>query len=972
MSRLTQSETLRVNPASRLTFTYKNKALTGLSGDTVATALYASGVRVFSRSIKYHRPRGLYSLDGESANSLLEIDGLANTPAETTYLVEGMQVKPQNVIGSPERDWMGVIDRFSPVMPAGFYYRLFHKPQKLWPRFQNVIRKAAGIGTLNPSRLPGRSEELFLNTEVCVLGGGPAGMCAALAAAEHGLRVALIEARPFLGGFYDWRQHRCEGISLHQRAVRIADDVNATPAIRVFKHASVAGIWGDNLVTAFQKSGPGDPFDERYIEIRAQSVVVATGASERPLIFEHNDRPGVMQASCAHRLARTYGLMPGQRAVFCVGDDQGLEAAVDLAELGMDIAAVADIRDDGHGREWVNALYDHHIPFMPGWAVQRVYGRHQACGVLLVSLGGPGRRRLDCDLVAASAGLSPNNGPLHTAGAEMSLEPHTYGFMPKKMPPGVFAAGRVMGYVDPESIEASGRLAGLEAAMATGVALAAEVKDAGAVVERATRVKGSKLVSVPGTGQGVHSFVCFDEDSTVKHIIQAARQGFDVPELAKRFTATGTGPSQGGIPGHNLPLLLAQLKEGRPPVVQPTTVRPPLTPAVLSSYAGPRHPMFKRTPLHRLQKETGALFHKVGVWKRARYFSRDSSSRVEIENVHKNVGLIDVSTLGKFRIFGPDARQALDRIYVGDMSRVKPHRLTYTAMVNDAGNLMDDGVVVKVSENDYYFTTSTGRAGQTVEWFRYHTRYEGWDYHLVNLTDAWGAVNLAGPNSREVLAGLTDADLSNHALPYMGYREILLKGLIPVRLLRVGFVGELGFEIHFPASWGEAVWEMLMEAGRSHEIKPFGLEAQNVLRLEKGHVIIGVDSEIRTTLHDLNLGFLWHRDKPEAKTVGAPALRFTEKQENRLKLVGFRMDDSFSTPGDGALIVSENAILGYVTTARYSALLKQSIGLALVEAPLANVGQKLNMYQADMGNARYTATVVNPPFHDPAGQRLRM
>ena len=380
--------------------------------------------------------------------------------------------------------------------------------------------------------------------------------------------------------------------------------------------------------------------------------------------------------------------------------------------------------------------------------------------------------------------------------------------------------------------------------------------------------------------------------------------------------------------------------------------------------------MVKRTPLHQQQHTAGGIFRRVGAWQRVRYFSEDPSCRDEIRAVRENVGLIDVSTLGKFRLFGPDAEKVLQRIYIGNMAAVRKDKVKYAAMCNEDGCLLDDGVVVQRGTNDYYFTTSTGRAGNTAEWIGFHTRYDGWVYHLVNLTDALGAVNLAGPRAREVLAEFADMDISNAAFPYLGYREFLLKGTIPVRVLRLGFVGELSFEIHMPASYAPTVWNLLMEAGQPYGIRPFGLEAQNCLRLEKGHVIIGQESEIRTTLHDLGLGSLWYRHKPDENTVGAVALRHTENQSDRLKLVGFKVENSGHAPKDGSVIV-DTTLRGHVCTARHSMAVGESIGLALVEDTLAKEGTRLEIMEDDGRDRRLYATVVPIPFYDPGGERVR-
>jgi sarcosine oxidase subunit alpha len=816
IGRLPASPTQRIDRGKTLSFTYEGKKFNGLCGDTVATALYAGGVRIFSRSIKYHRPRGLYSLDGECSNCLMEIDGLPNVRAETTLLREGMAVKAQNVAGSADLDLWGIMDKLDWAMPAGFYYRAFHKPYDMWPFFLRRIRQAAGIGRIDPNWEPGPREQLFLNSDVCVVGGGPAGISAALAAADYGMRVVLLEARPWLGGFYDWRIREYEpGLPLYKRAGEMAAQIDERPNVRLFTHTFVNGLWGDNLVTAFQVGGPDDPFEEQYIEIRAGSVVVATGTIERPLLFENNERPGVMQVGCAHRLARTFGLLPGKAAVFSVGQNLGLEAAVDLSDLGLKVLCVADCRIEGHDPELVEALSERKIPFRPGWAVSRAEEDRTLSEVLLTSLDGANKERFKSDLLVASAGRTPVNGILSLGQAKLAYDRFTNFFLPEEVPTGLHAAGRLLGYNDPAAIEASGRLAGVASAIDNGASAYKEHREAQERLARSQGpYRGSKHLLPTGNGDRNKSFVCFDEDATVKHIAQACQHGFDTPELAKRFTATGTGPGQGGIPGHNLPLVMSQFRGEEPEAVQPTTVRPPLVPTLMATYAGPKHDVFKRTPLHEVQERAGAVFRRVGVWKRARYFSEDLASRAEIARVHSGVGLIDVSTLGKFRIFGPDSYKALERVYVGDMTKVREDRVKYVAMCNEDGCLIDDGVVVKLAENDYYLTTSTGRAGATIEWFRFQTRYDGWEYHMVNQTDTLAAVNLAGPLAREVLQKLTDEDVSNEAFPFSGCRELRLALEIPVRVMRLGFVGELSYEIHVPASRAVSLWNRIIEAGQ--------------------------------------------------------------------------------------------------------------------------------------------------------------
>ncbi len=970
MNRLTQLPTLRIDPAEKRRLSYRGKTYEGLAGDTVATALFAGGVRVFARSLKYHRPRGLYSLDGECSNTCMDVDGVPNVRTENTLLKDGMAVMAQNVAGSADWDWLAFIDKLSAIMPAGFYYKTMHKPAAIWPVAMKQIRKAAGLGVISADyQMKGNYDERYLKAEVTVIGGGPAGMRAALAAAESGMRVVLLESRPHLGGCFDYRVTPTgDGTPLYQHARDLTEKVEQTANIRVFKHTAVVGSYTNNLITAFQVGGPDDAFSQRYVEIRSDSVVVATGCIERPLLFENNERPGVMQVGCAHRLARTYGLLPGKEAVFCVGHDLGLEAAVDLFDLGIKVHCVADARDDGQDPELLLALAQRRIPVLKGWVAAKAHGCKRVEKVTVVTLDGTVKRKFDCDLLVASAGLTPVAGAFILAGATMSYDSHTGYFLPTGLPDKMFPAGRLTGVNDPAAIEASGRLAGLQAASAAGADMGTAVSEAQtALAALPGPQRGCKLVTAPVKGK--KSFICFDEDTTIKNIKQAIDQGFDVPELIKRFTSAGTGPGQGGIPGHNLPLFVAKYTASiNTPI--PTTMRPPMVPTFIATYAGYNHHMFKRTPMHDDQIADGGVFRNIGVWQRARYFSEDFSCKEEILNVRNNVGMLDGSTLGKFRIHGPDALKALQRVYVSDMSKIKPGRIKYSAMCNDDGCVIDDGVVVKLGENDYYFTTSTGRAGQTVEWLRYHTRFDGWNFNLVNLTDAMGVINLSGPKARKVLEKVVDIDVSDEAFPFSGYKEFLIQESIAVRAMRLGFVGELSYELHVPASYMKTVWDMLKEAGAEFGIRNFGVEAQNVLRMEKCHIILGQESEQRTNLLDVGLEFLWDRTKSDAKTVGAVALRQAEKDPTRLKLVGIRMEDDNRPARDGALIV-DTKVRGYVATMRKSFTTGQAVGMALVESSLADIGTRLEIFEDECNGVRLYARVVKMPFYDPKGDRMK-
>jgi sarcosine oxidase subunit alpha len=935
--------TLRINPAQNIQFRYCGCPMQGVAGDTVATALYSHGVRIFSRSFKYHRPRGLYSMDGESSNCMVEINGIPNVKAEITRLQEGMDIRHQNVLGSAEWDWLAVSGWFDWAMHPGFYYKAFHKPWRLWPVFQNLLRHAAGLGKLREDPLSGAFENVFLNCDICVIGGGPAGLSAALAAADTGVRVVLIESRPHLGGFYDWRVAPTPwGEPFYVRGGELSSAVERHECIRVFQQTHLTGIFKDNLLTAVQSGNPDSAFTERYIEIRAGSVIVATGCGERPLLFEHNDRPGIMQCGCAHRLARTYGLLPGKRAVVNVCDDLMLEAAIDLADLGLEIEAVADIRSTDQNVGLAKAFGTRNIPFLKGWIASETRGKKGVKEVLLTDRGHTEKRWFRCDLFIGSAGQAPLNAPLLTAGGKVEWDREKGLSLPVEMPPKMYAAGRLLGWQDPRAIETSGRIAGLRAAEDCGQKLSKESSEAEKELKNFCREGMNEwVVRTPGLGR--KSFVCFDEDVSVVDIHRTSDEGYDTVELCKRYSTAGMGSSQGGIPGDNLPLVLAEHQGVLPGSFPPSRVRSPLRPTLLGTLVGKNYYHIKQTPLRAVQERLGGVFIRAGQWERVQYFGHDPSAREEILNVHTNVGLMDVSTLGKFRIVGKDALKILQRIYVSDLSKLEPMIPKYSALCNEDGCVIDDGLITKKEDNDYYVTTTSARASVTEEWFAYHSRFEEWDYHLYNLTDVLGAVNLAGPRATEVLARVMKDKPPEEKLPSIAYLETTFDHDMPVRLIRTGFVSELSWEIHAPASAMPALWQILWDAGVDLGIRPFGLEAQNVLRLERGHVIIGEDSELRTNLLDIGLGFLWDKGKRGTKTPGLPALWQTESQQDRLKLVGFRMEDPSQTPPGGSLIV-DTEVRGYVTSSRRSEWLNQSIGLALVDAPLAKTDFPLSIF----------------------------
>ncbi len=973
--RLTDLETLRIDPSRRVRFRFGLRAVKGFLGDSVATALYGNGVRIFSRSIKFRRPRGLYSLNGDCANCLMEIDGRPNETAETTLLGEGMRVRPQNVRFSLKRDPFGFMDRLDWAMPAGFHLRRFHKPFSLWPFFLKRIRRAAGIGRIAPDY---RSEELFdrqfLQTDVCVIGGGAAGMSAALAAAKSGVRVVLLESRPWLGGNFDHRTGEFESeVTLYKEARNLAAEIE-NASIRLLLRTVAVDLSGDGRVTAYRMGGEENLWDRRLINIRCRSLVAATGCTERPLLFEHNDRPGVMQVDCAYRLARTYGILPGTAGVFSVGHDEGLEAAASLHDLGMMVRAVADCRTEPDNPKLSAMLSERNIPYLPGWHAAEVKGKKGVEGVVLFSENGGRQQFFDCDLLVASAGLSPVGDPLLLAGSELDYDSRTGCYLPRSVPPGVHPAGRITGITYPGALEASGRLAGLRAAEECGASVDEALRESEAALQECPApTRGCP--ELPLSGKGRKSFVCFDMDVTVKHIRQSVDRGFDTAELAKRFTGAGTGPGQGGIPGHNLPLLIARFREEAPDHTRPTTVRPPMISTPIPVYGADRIRLSRVSPVHSLLKEAGAVWDDSTGWRQAAYFAFDPAAREGIDAVRHRVGIMDAAAQGKFRIFGPDAVHVLDRVLIGGMSALSMGRAKHSFMCNRFGCILYEAVTACRGKDDYLVITKPGKGREVYQWICLHAEKEDWNFQIADLTESLGAIRLSGPSARDLLQGITQSNVSNPAFPLMGFRRLSLwDGALAVQAVRTGAVGEITFDLFMPASLMAPAWEALTAAGGPFGIHPYGLAADTLLRLEKGRFHTERESDNRVTLPDAGLGRYWHRSRSGSETIGDVALSRTAEQSGRMKRVGFQMEPA---PNDGRLlkdgaVVVEDTIQGHVCLTRYSATLGEQIGTALVAEHLAEPGTILNLFEHDMDpDERRYARVVSLPFYDPDDSRMK-
>ena len=885
VTRLAQTPFELIDRSQAVRFTFGGKPVEAYAGDTIGSALYASGRRVFSRSFKYHRPRGLMCCSGHCANCQMTVDGEPNVRVCVEPVREGAVVKGQNFVGSFDRDLMQVTDKLGgPFTPPGFYYKTFIRPRRLWPLYEKMLRNAAGLGKLdrNGTERP-RIDVDHRHAEVLVIGGGEAGLVAAADAAGAGRHTILVEEGPDVGGalLADPQGHGRAG-ELAGAALEAGVEILAPAiAIGLFEYGFVPVAHGNQLV-----------------KIRAEHVVVATGIVEQPLLFPGNDLIGVMLPDGVRRLVNRFSITPAERAFVVTADDSGLAAAADLERAGVELAGVVDLRADQP----------------PNIEARGRKGRVEA-----VSVNGKLTR---CDLVVMSGSPQPNTKLLAQAGARVEYDARRGVFAPTDLPANVSAVGGAAGDV------------------------------------------GEPAVASPVLGYtGGKTFVCFCEDQTTKDLKYAISEGFDSIELSKRYTTVTMGPCQGRLCHVNSIRVYAKATGLDENAIGTTTARPPHTPITLGLLAGhPQEPV-KRTSLHHAHEAAGARMMWTGAWKRPHSYGPDAGA--EARHVHHAVGLIDVSTLGKLLVTGSDGGAFLDRVYPNRFSDLKAGRIRYGVLTGDAGRIMDDGTVARLDDETFYVTTTSTGADAVYQWFTWWNAVWQLDVRFAQLTGAVAAVNVAGPRARELMERVSSDDFSNEGLKYLDAHHVRVAG-VPSLALRIGFVGELGYELHFPSPHADHVWETLLEQGADLDTRPFGLEPQRILRLEKGHVIVGQDTDSESNLHEAAMPWLVKNDK-EFDWVGKWATQHAADRGLRTMLVGFESPTG-AIPVEGGQVVVDGVSAGRVTSVRRSDELDKVIGLAILPHELAVDGGRFDVRV----NGKTVAMRVHlGPFFDPEGARLR-
>ena len=974
-----------IDRSRKVTFTYEDEIIEARAGDTLASALYANGHRIFTRSLEYHRPRGLLCLSGRCPNCLMNVDGQPNVRTCTTPVVEGMTVKHQNAWPSLDRDLGSLIGKFASKLPVGFYYKGFIRPRWLWPLVQKFIRRVAGLGVVNKSlRSEGEYEHLNKHADIAILGGGPAGISAALEAAKLGFRVVLVDDQPTLGGSLRYRatvlsglDERSSGLRGFELASKLAGEVASKPNIEVLTESTCFGFYEGSFL--------GIARGKTMIRLRTEKTIISTGSFERPFIFGNNDLPGIFLGRGLSRLVNLYSVKPGNKVLVATNNSYGYEVANDMLKAGLEVVALVDARSEPErDRPEFESIRRGEVPILDSHLLTEAIGSKRVNGAIVGQVDASGRidpksrKTFECDVIALSIGYEPDNSLLYQGGCRIEFDEELAERVPSKMATDVYTCGEVTGIHDLRINLLQGEVAGMKAAldfrnsgvksrssatrnsMNFGKKEVSKRKILKQLVKQYRGTTRTRLVTTSPSQDGKR-IACICEDVTEEDLHTAIEEGFDDVETLKRYSTFSMGPCQGKMCSLVSASVCAGVKGLSMDNIGVTTSRPPSQPVRLGLLAGPPHIPEKLTPTHYKHLELNAEWMEVGEWKRPHHYS---TVEEEYKSVREKVGIIDVSTLGRFDVKGRDAGKFLDFVFGHIYSNMKVGKVRYAPVYAETGIILDDGVIARLGEDHYWITSSTGNADFAEQWLRWWEVQTKMCVHLTNITSGLAGINVAGPRARELLSTLVSTDLSPEAFPYMTYRAAEVSG-VPAMLLRIGFVGEASWEVHYPAEYGEYLWDTLLERGKSYGIAAVGVETMRVLSLEKRHFWPTLDTD--TTSDALEAGLEWAVKFEKADFIGRHYLLQTKKKGLKQKIIGFTIKGP-TIVSNGDVITHEGKPVGRVTTARYSYHLKKCVGMGWVPIELAGEGQSIRIIHE---KKVFEGELVSGAFYDAEGGRMR-
>ena len=995
MSGYRLSEGGRINRSRPVSFSYNGKTYQGYQGDTLASALLANGVNIVGRSFKYHRPRGIMAAGLDEPNAILQVGGGAHTipdlKATGVELYDGLSARCSYAWPSVDFDLLAPVSLLARFMPAGFYYKTMIWPN--WHVFEPAIRKAVGLGTHPKGSDPDTYDKRYVECDVLVVGGGPAGLAAAKAASRSGARVIVAELDSLWGGSLNNREMTIDGKPGLEWADSVVSELEAAEETTLLNRTMAFGYYDHNLVGLVEKLTDHQPLAERkgprqrLWKVRAEQVILATGAIERPLVFPNNDRPGVMLASAVETYVNRYGAAPGKRVLIATNNDSAYEVALSLKAAGLDVVAIADARVEPQG-EAVEKARKIGLSVLPGHTVTNVKGRKGVRGAELHAIDDNGsaipgnRHMIDCDLVITSGGWSPAVHLFSQSGGKLRFDEEIQAFVPNASRQSEVSVGAAVGEFILSSALRSAAESGVKAAAACGFDTdMPQLPEADNTPLGDIRPLWQVDVSTLNR-KGAMAWLDFQNDVKASDVKLAVRESFKSVEHVKRYTTLGMASDQGKTSNVNAIGVMGAAQGKQMADVGTTTFRPPYDPVTIGAFAGRRvgENLMPLKPLaaEMSHKKLGGLFDDLGRWNRPLCYPRAGESANdamirEVKTVRNGVGLFDASPLGKIEVYGPDAGAFLNMMYANNVKTLKPGQCRYGLMLNENGSVFDDGVCARLSENHFLVGTTSGHAGMIVGMFREWLKCELIHMNVVteDVTTDWAVVNINGPKSRDVLAKFdSDIDFSREAFPHMHFREGVLEG-VPCRVQRVSFSGELSYEISVPWQYGASLWDAMMTAGEAFDIAPVGADTINTLRLEKGFLHVGADTDGSTQPQDIGFGGAIAK-KQDDFAGRRSTMRPDSVRDDRRQLVGLEVIDSHDPLMAGAHIIDEGATpptksRGWVTSSALSPTLNKPVALAQIEGGNSRMGEEVVVF--DMGTTR-RARIVQSCSYDVKGERL--
>ncbi len=991
----------RIDRSQPVSFHYNGQQYQGYQGDTLASALLANGVDVIGRSFKYSRPRGIIGAGAEEPNAIMQLGAteatqIPNVRATQQELYNGLVCESTNGWPNVDKDLMGLLGKVGgSMMPPGFYYKTFMYPKSMWETYETYIRKAAGLGRSPLEFDPDRYETVNQHCDVLIVGAGPAGLTAALVAARAGARVMIADEQNEFGGSLLSSRECFDGKPATEWVSDVVAELSQYDDVMLLARSTVNGYHDHNFLTIHQRCSdhlsdraPKYVARQRLHRVRAKWVVLATGAIERPLVYGNNDVPGNMLCSAVSTYINRYAVVPGKKLVVMTTNDGGYQTALDWHRSGKPVAAVIDTRN-APSSSVIEQVKAEGINVVTGSAVIEVKGSKRVKAVKVAKIDALGSRaigkpyELDADTVATSGGWSPTVHLSCHTGSRPVWDDEAIGFVPGASRQNQLIAGAISGKYTTLDALSQGVTAGLSAIESLGLSKVEVVLPKLADFDQA---KPMALFHIPhplSTSKAPKQFVDFQNDVTAAGIELACREGFESIEHVKRYTAMGFGTDQGKLGNINGMAITAAALGQTIPDTGTTIFRPNYTPVTFGAIVGRNcNELFdpiRYTAMHEWHLKNGAKFEDVGQWKRPWYYpktgeSMQQSLNRECQAVRQSVGILDASTLGKIDIQGKDAREFIGRIYTNAWAKLGVGKCRYGLMCGEGGMVFDDGVTSCLGDNHFLMTTTTGGAAHVLEWLElYHqTEWPELEVYFNTVTDHWATATISGPNSRQLLAELTDCDLSKENFRFMDWKQATVAG-VPARIFRISFTGELSFEINVQANYGMHVWEKLIEHGAKYDITPYGTETMHILRAEKGFIITGQDTD--GSVHPYDLGMAWcvGNNKPFS-FIGKRGMALEDcAREGRKQLVGLKtVDPSVVLPEGAQGVIDPNApipvpMVGHVTSSYWSANLGRSIAMGFIKGGHQRMGEKIFYPQVD--GTVIEAEICSPVFFDPQGER---